>query len=370
MPKPKDHGLNTALDTPLFRFFLWNDMHVDAPQYLPAYPHYPFANEKAGWAVECASGKYGFEQPAFVVGAGDIINGKDNIGISATREEFAYLKSSVLNKLKMPFLPCVGNHENCQGEGIPENNLSYDGFFGSLWHNYVFTYGGAAFIVVDTSGAHRLPDAVTAARNAFVCRAFDRFGQMPDFVVTHVPLIAMRQEKVLIDSFGFDSWHVLDTQMLDIVEAHADSMIAVLCGHIHLTSVRRQNGVYHIMPAGTCGNPCDFASVECFSNRIVIRMHKGPEQWFPPDRKGDIHGKPRYDIDYFDDSHPDHESYIWGNPNERTLTIPLHPGKRIIGGTKHLEIFHEVGPNKWNEVKCNALQGGGKGVRHGDCQTI
>lgn len=140
-------------------------MHVDEPRYLPAYPHYPFANEKAKWAVECASGKHGFMKPDFVVGAGDIVNGKGNISMSATRDDFAYLKSSILTELDVPFLPCIGNHENCEGEGIPENNCPYDECFSPFRHNYVFTYGGAAFIVADTSGAHRTPDAVTAARN-------------------------------------------------------------------------------------------------------------------------------------------------------------------------------------------------------------
>lgn len=300
-----------------FRFFLWNDLHVRDPEAPRPHAGYPYANEKARWALEWAQGKRGLEPPDFVLSAGDLIDGE----MEDYHLDFAYLRSAILDRLPVPFFPCVGNHENGQGEGIPSQNVPYDRAFGADRHNYVFTYGGLAFIVVDTSGGHRSPDEVTAARHAFVERALAATRGWPVLVVTHIPLVAMREEGPLKASFGFSSWRVLDTRMLELLEAQAERVIAVLCGHLHLTGVRRQKGIYHLMPAGTCGYPSDFASFDVFCDRLRVRMHRAPERWL--DRSGDIHGRPRHERDYTDAEHPDHESYVWGQAGERDVTIPL-----------------------------------------------
>ncbi|MFN3421554.1 MAG: metallophosphoesterase family protein, partial [Armatimonadota bacterium] len=241
---------------PIVRFFVWNDMHLRAPNVANRPQGYPFSNEKAKFAVECANGLHGFEPPDFVLSLGDIIDGE----IPDYNQDFRFFKEFILDRLSVPFLPCVGNHENGQGEGIPERNIAYDRWFGKEWHNYAFVVGGVAFIVVDTSGAHRLGDEVTERRNSFVERAFERLKDMPIIVATHVPLIAMRDEEVLKASFGFESWKVRDERMLKIVEKHSERVIAVLSGHLHLTGVKWQKGIAHIVPSGTCGYPADFAS--------------------------------------------------------------------------------------------------------------
>jgi len=113
-----------------------------------------------------------------VVSAGDIVNGKPGM---AVRDDLAYLTCSIIDRLDIPFMPCPGNHEN-HGHTDADYNRPYDECFGPLWHNYVFTYGGTAFLVVDTSDAHRLPDEVTAKRNDFVRRALERFAHLPVLV--------------------------------------------------------------------------------------------------------------------------------------------------------------------------------------------
>lgn len=296
-------------------------MHVRAPKLLPEHPTYPCANEKANWALECALGQHGIEPPDFVGSGGDWINGEiPNYG-----DDFEYLKDLILDRLPMPALPCVGNHENRQGEGIPESNVTYDACFGHDRHNYIYSFGGVAFIVVDTSGAHRTGDEVTQARNDFLEGAFARIGDIPAIVITHVPLIAFRDLEPYKASFGFSSWKVLDPRMLEIVESHADTVIAVLSGHIHLTGVRHQKGICHIMPGGTCGYPADFAALDVYPDRIEVKMVRAPEQWL--DLGGNIHGQPRHSVDYTDSEHPDHESYLWGNPDERDFVIPLNGAK-------------------------------------------
>lgn len=328
----------------LFRFFLWNDMHMRGPQVHPRHPGYPGCNEKALWALECAQGRHELETPDFVASAGDIVDGE----IADDADDFHYARRFLLAPLPVPFLPCVGNHENGQGEGIPDKNRSYDHWFGPQWHNYLFTCAGIGFIVVDTSGAHRIRDGVTAARHAFVERAFEKLGVRPTCVITHVPLIAMRQEDVLKASFGFSTWRVLDTGMLEIIESHAEQVIAVCSGHIHLTSVRQQKGIWHLMSGGTCGYPSDFISFDVFPDSLRFQMHAAPERYLNPN--GNIHGRPRHPGDFTDREHPTHETYLWGNAGEREGALPLEGLKRpALTSERSLVVWHEIGPGQWRE---------------------
>lgn len=319
-------------------------MHIRSPKIKGRPDYYPFANDKALWALECALGKHGFEPPDFILSAGDIIDGE----IPDYNEDFAFVRDFILENLTVPFLPCVGNHENGQGEGVAKLNAAYDRWFGREWHNYVFTICGIGFIVVDTSGAHLLPNEVTAQRNAFVKRAFDFLADMPIIVITHAPLLPMRDEEVLKSSFGFESWKVQDEGFLQIVESNNERVIAVLCGHLHLTSVKWSKGIAHICSAGTAGYLSDFAAFDVYPDRIEFQMHNAPKKWL--NKKGDIHGKPRHEIDYTDSEHPDHESYLWGNPEERKLRIRLEGSKKPKAiEKKTLIVFHERKPNKWRE---------------------
>jgi len=326
----------------LFRFFFWNDMHIRAPHLLEEHGTYPLANEKAAWAVECARGEHSIEPPDFIASGGDIINGE----IPNYDEDFQYMQSLILDRIDVPFLPCLGNHENRQGEGIPEQNAAYDHLYGPKWHTYLYTHSGIGFIVVDTSGAHRLGDLVTEARNSFIERAFVRLDGMPCFVITHVPLISFRDLEPYKASFGFSSWRVLDLRMLELAGRHSDTVIAVLSGHIHLSAAREYGGILHMMTGGTGGYPSDFAAFDVYSDRVEMKMHSAPDQWL--DKGGDIHGARRHGTNYTDSDHPDHESYLWGNPDEREVTIRLDakkvPDQDAVGT---LAVFHEQEPGKW-----------------------
>lgn len=46
------------------------------------------------------------------------------------------------------------------------------------------------------------------------------------------------------------------------------------------------------------------------------------------DRGANIHGQPRHEMDYTDARHPDHESYLRGNPEERSFSILLEDNRR------------------------------------------
>ena len=308
---------------------------------------YPGSNVKAAWALDCALGNTDIESPDLIVGVGDIIHGEiDDYG-----NDFRFVERELISLVTVPFLPCVGNHENGQGEGISASNAAYDRQFGPGWQNYLFTISGIAFIVVDTSGAHRRPDGVTDLRNRFLERAFDRAGNMPVVVLTHVPLIAMRDEGALSRSFGFSSWKVMDEAAIKIVENRSRQVIAVLCGHLHLTAARERHGICHIMPSGTAGHPSDFAAFDVFVDHIDVEMHRAPKELIGDASLGNIHGARRHGIDYSDDDHPDHGSYISGNAKERRFRIQMDATKRPdAGAPQEVSAYREESAGVWREA--------------------
>ena len=266
-------------------------------------------------------------------------------------DDFRWLEQHVLNGMEVPVLPCVGNHENRQGEGVPELNAAYNAFYGPQWHNYLYVAGGIAFIVVDTSGGHRPTDDITAARCAFVERALVQAGDLPVIVLSHVPLVPMREVGALQASFGFSSWKVVDPGMLNIVTREAARIIAVLCGHIHITGTRIVDGVHHIMPSGTAGYPADFAAFDVFADRIQVRMHRPPAELIGDPSAGNIHGARRHGIDYTDATHDTHESYLSGTPEERRFTIPLTGRHRPDQATSvAVEVWHETAAGHWHQA--------------------
>lgn len=333
----------------LFRIFQWNDFHVRDTAVSGRTAGYPRCNEKAAWARRCAQGFNGLEPPEFIVSAGDLIDGE----IGDFDRDFAALRNVLLDGLTLPLLPCLGNHENQQGEGVPAHNAAYDRFFGPRWHNYLFTRAGVGFVVIDSSGGHREADEVTTARLEFARRALDRLAGMPLLVVTHVPLIAMRQPEVLAKSFGFSSWVNLDSRLKNLLESRADAIVAVLSGHLHITGVQRENGVWHIVPSGTAGYPSDFASIDVYPDRLQVTMHAAPAELVGPDKRGNIHGKERHGIDFTDASHPDPESYVSGAPQERKFVIPLHPAQRPDPrkADEPLRVWHEIAPGEWSPAE-------------------
>jgi hypothetical protein len=305
-----------------FRFVAFNDLHVRSPQAVAngAKPGYPRANEKASWAVAWARGETpGADAADFIVSAGDLIQGE----FDPMELDFQYAQEAVLHLLGRPVLPCAGNHENRQGEGDAERGRAYERAHGPDRWNYLYAVGGIYFLVVDTSGGHRFPDEVTARRNAFVARSLDALRGKPTIVVTHVPLVVVRDEVVLVKSFGFTSWYVRDTEMLRLVDAHADHVLAVLGGHLHLTGVCVRNGIYHVAPSGTASFPGDLAAFDVYPDRIEVAMHSVPPEVLGTGRTGNIHGTERHGCEFSDRAHANGVEYVRGTASERAFTIPL-----------------------------------------------
>jgi hypothetical protein len=307
-----------AAPSPLFRFVQWNDTHVDATR--PS--AYRLANEKAAYLADWVNAAQRSSPYDFVVGIGDLIHGGD---LADLAEDVGVLKRLVAG-LAAPLRPVVGNHENAQREGDPDYEKPFREAFGLDQTNTTFRHKGFLFVMLNNSGApvsNRQP--VGRRRNAWFRHVLEGSPGVPKIVCCHIPLVPLRDAAVLAKSFGFISHVAGDDELLGLVDAHADSIIAVLSGHLHLTGIVRREGVHHVSVSGTAGYPCDFATYDVFPDRIQARVRSSPKKLLTPDT--DIHGKPRHKTDYTDAGHPTHESYVKGNASEREFDIVPSGGR-------------------------------------------
>ncbi len=305
-----------------FRFMMLNDMHLRSPGCDAG--NYPGARERALWALGCVRGDNGFDPADFVIGAGDVIDGHRD----AFSDEYAYLRPAFLEKLGVPFLPALGNHETRQGRSAA-GYRAYDEAFGGGMREYVFSCGGIGFIVLDACHDGEPPNEATLRYNMFLQRSLDRLAELslPAFIVSHVPFTPVRDEAVCAKSFNFGTYYTVpDSQTLATVERHADHVIAVLSGHLHLTGTVERRGIHHIVVAGTAAYPSDIATFDVFSDRIDVRVHRAPDDI--QDRGANIHGRPRHAVDYIDSLHRTHERYLGGNPSERSFSMMLGGEKK------------------------------------------
>lgn len=303
--KDRDDGSSTE---PLFRFVQWNDVHIDETR--P--PSYHLANEKMRYLVEWIRQAGRKSSPDFVVGIGDMIHGGDQPSLVPDIR----LQKSLMAGLAVPFYPVIGNHENVQREGDTSYEAPFREAFGEDRTNYTLEHKGFLFVMLNNSGA---PDSnsreVGRRRNEWFRGVLDASVDLPKIVCCHIPLVPIRDEAVLKESFGFSSYTAHDDQLVGLVDQHADSIVAVLSGHLHLTGVVTRNGVHHVSISGTASYPCVFASYDVYADRIRLRVHSLPQHLSTSNTN--IHGRPRHATDYTDAAHPTHESYLKGNPSER-----------------------------------------------------
>lgn len=338
----------------LFRFFQWNDMHMRDPFAVRTRRADTNVNEKAGWALSCAAGEQDdIKRPDFIVSAGDLVCGKTPY----IETDYAFVHRQMLSRLSVPLLPCVGNHDIWPEEGDPDAAHAYDRWHGTGWRNYVFTCGGVGFVVMDTCDVREDCDTAAARRSSFVASALDFLSDQPVFVVTHYPLIPMRRPETLNRALRTGNWMLRDTRLLETIEAASDRVLAVLCGHVHLTSMRQQNGVCHIMPAGTTGYPADFAAFDVYTDHITVQMHSAPPGVLGDQARDDLHGRGRKGEDLCDEDYPDHETYVHGKAEERSFTIPLPTALSSSNERIALGIFHTDESGHWHQVREHMLSG-------------
>jgi 3',5'-cyclic AMP phosphodiesterase CpdA len=303
--------------TPKFRFVQCNDTHVQSPLRDcdgPQLQTYARANEKLQWCVETLNREL---KPDFVLGLGDLIHGERLDRLPLDLEQFQTLTKS----LQAPLYPTPGNHETVQQEGHPDYERAYRAVFGDDRVHYTFEHGGVRFILFNNGGAVVVGPQVVRARNDWLRQTLAKYPGQPKVLGCHIPVLPIRQESVLAKSFGFRSYQAHDPELLEVIDAHAASVVAVLSGHLHLTGCVIRKGVHHISISGTASYPSNFASFDVYEDRIEMRVQQLPAELAASSPS--IHGRPRHPQDYLDEDHATAEAYQAGRPDERNLTIPI-----------------------------------------------
>jgi hypothetical protein len=301
---------------PTFTFVQINDLHVQAPLTADSKvkPTYNQANAKARWCIDSIVAG---PQSAFVLAIGDMAHGEQLGQVPKDLAEF----KTIIAPLKCPLYPAVGNHEVVQQEGNENFERPYREVFGKDRVNYFFEHGGLLFIVLNNSGACVVKPEIIQQRNDWLRKTLAHHPDQKKILCCHIPIVPIRDEPVLAKSFGFRSYQAHDAELLDIVDEHAKTIVAVLSGHLHLTGFTVRNGIHHISICGTASYPSDFARFAVYEDRIEMRVCQLPAELAQAHRS--IHGQPRHSQDSTDKDHATGESYQRGNESERLLRIPL-----------------------------------------------
>jgi 3',5'-cyclic AMP phosphodiesterase CpdA len=307
---------------PLFTFVQLNDTHI-----LAAGKGYWLANEKARDVIEIINREARFPLPDFVILPGDIIHGgsKDKLLPDC---EFA---KKLLAPLRCCWYPIIGNHEVVQQEGDPAFQEAYEKIFGAGHVNYHFLHKGILFICLNNSGGRGGGDAVADKRNAWLKDVLERNPKIPKIIACHIPLIPLREEEVLKKSFGFSSYKALGDGTWNIVKAHSNTVIAVLCGHLHLSGAVEKDGIWNISVSGTASYPCDFARYVVYGDRIEVEIQQISKDMVT---SNSIHGPPRWPQVFTDGLHQTADEYVCGRSAERRFTISL-PAEVVRESTRH-----------------------------------
>jgi len=303
--------------TPKFRFVQWNDTHVQAPlrdRDGPQLQTYARANDKLQWCVETVNREI---KPDFVLGLGDLVHGERLDRLPLDLEQFQTLTQS----LQAPLYPTPGNHETVQREGHPDYERAYRAVFGDDRVHYTFEHGGVRFILFNNGGAVVVGPQVVRARNDWLRQTLAKYPAQPKVLGCHIPVVPIRQEPVLAKSFGFSSYQAHDPELLELIDAHAATIVAVLSGHLHLTGCVQRKGVHHISISGTASYPSSFARFDVYEKRIEMRVLQLPAELATSSPS--IHGRPRHPQDIVDEDHATAEDYQAGRPDERQLMMPI-----------------------------------------------
>jgi hypothetical protein len=299
------------------RFAVFNDAHAQFAPCATMHAGYPGANGRAEWFLSQVKPGGALGDVDFIMGAGDFIHGESLESIGA---EMAALKAR-LAKLPVPFHPCCGNHEVRQQEGDAAWESPYVRAFGADKFDYSILAGAAEIIVLNNAGTYHVSAARREARVENFRRLLTARPGVPKIVVVHIPLLPVRDNAVLRESFGFLSYKTLEVELVDALEVEGGDVRLVISGHLHLTGMVQAGGVRQLVTSGLASFPHDYPVVTVTSRSIEVEVRTLPAELHEP--RTNLHGLPRYKKDYTDPGHPTAETYLRGNPAERNFSIPL-----------------------------------------------
>lgn len=319
-------------EEPLFRMVQLNDIHLRSVarldgQDLDAQDHYNTVAKNAAVMRDILEERHD-PRPDLIVAVGDIADDPDDICHHMAAE---YLGKFA--RVGIPVLPLAGNHEIVLRDS-PDGADSYVRYFGGDLVDYAFHFRGVLFIMLFNGWGDPPPGEDMGRRAAWLERTCERFPDTPKIVCAHIPFVPMRDPAALKPSFGFSSWIDLDDKqrVQQVLARHKDSIIAVLHGHLHLTSVVEMDGLTYICPSGVLSWPNHYACFDFYADRVRVRMRTGDwslgKQSFPGMALGNgIHE--RHEREFTDARHATMRDYIMGNPDEWDVTLPLEGPRRI-----------------------------------------
>ena len=307
--------MNPSEDTPrpLFRFLQMSDLHVTADP-----ERAPFAGslERARWLTsELAGGSLaGID---LVLCIGDAINGGSP---DDAREDYGAF-GALTQEIRQPLLAVPGNHETNAREGDPEYAALFQQAFGVGATSHAHRHGGLLFVMLDNSGTSTCGPEVSASRERWLRDTLEAHRGVPKILCCHVPLVPMRDPALLAESLKIESWMTREPEILALVEEHADSVVAVLSGHLHVTGLVCRQSIFHVTVSGTASFPSDYAVYSVFEDRIEVEAKQLPLELLVP--ATGLHGTHRLGYDMVDDVHPTHAEYLMGTYDERRFAMPI-----------------------------------------------
>ena len=299
------------------RFAVINDLHAHFDPGSIA-KGYPGANQRAEWMLAQFEEGGAHADVDFVILAGDMIHGENLTTITTEMKAF----KDRLDRLVVPYYPVCGNHEIQQAEGNPAYEKPYRDAFGDDRFDYVIPpAAGVEIVVLNNAGTFHVTKERREERYLALKRMLETRPAVPKILVCHVPLVCVRDQAILAESFGFLSYHCIERELLDLIETTGSPVKLVISGHLHLTGMTERKGIKHLATAGTASFPHDYALIEITNDNIQVDVHNLPAELHEP--ASNIHGPPRYEQGFVDSLHPTAQTYLSGNPEERCFTVRL-----------------------------------------------
>ena len=306
-----------AAAEPLFRFAQINDLHMPGPALEAVDEQARERGERARWLVnllhgESPSSESNLPPLDLILGVGDFVQGNDAESASTELDLFA----SMMKARQVPFYPVVGNHD--YGAGNAEAEQRFLKACGQSAPSYSFEHEGIAFIMLDN---RPLPSPKSnSQRTEWLRTTLEQHG-MPKIVCCHIPLIPLRDQRSM-EQAGVESFSPGVVEMLEVVEDHSDSVLAVLSGHLHLSGFRCTRSIFHICIAGTASFPCDFALYSVHADRIEVEVRQLPLDLLPePVTSG--YSSDKLGTDLVDGDHATNIEFIMGTYDERRFVVSV-----------------------------------------------
>lgn len=333
-PNLRAKGRSQTAQTAVMRFVQFNDSHV-------SFDHkdtYKQAAMRLSSIISHIARQRDHPAPDFALAVGDMGNGSPGIKVKPDNTAVA----RILRDFPWPMMSTPGNHDY-----LPDKGKSYGNEFGQDLTTYVVQYRGLLFVMINNSDGESAGTEVAELRNAEVKRILDKHRDVPKLIICHIPLIPFRDPDVLeMGTKHKNNFLRGGTELLDIIEAHNDTVIAVLNGHVHLTGRVYKNGIEHISVSGTAPFPCDYGEYAVYPDRIHVKMRMWgsmKDQW----TMGDDHMKNKQRNR--DSTHASHIEYVVGRQDEREFDILLEGRKKIPQTEESLYALNE---NGWVAANC------------------